>query len=251
LLGESLFRAFYPALFQGDLPAEQRYTDELTALAERAGDYWLQGLSRLNQGNLHVERGETDRAALRLDEGLFLIRQAGDAFGYASVQNARGELARARGDLVLARDAYEEVLLVGEQLGSKRQLGVGSGNLGDVLTRLGDWAGGLARQQLALQINQALGERRQTACLLFRAAEGLMHLGDPELAAQIIGAASASLEKRPIKYSLADREAIDRCRQAIAEHLPPVRARELEREGKALTLEEAVLRVLAFQPSAA
>jgi predicted ATPase/tRNA A-37 threonylcarbamoyl transferase component Bud32 len=251
LLGESLFRAFYPALFQGDLPAQERYTDELTALAERAGDYWLQGLARVTQGGLHAERGETDRAARRLDEGLFLIRQAGDAFGYSWVQNARGELARARGDLVLARAAYEEVLRAAEQVGSKRHLGVGSGNLGDVLTQLGDWAGGFARQQLALQINQVLGERRQTACLLFRAGEGLMHLGDPELAAQIIGAASASLEKRPIKYSPADREAIDRCRRAIAEHLPPLRAQELEQEGKALTLDEAVLRVLAFQPSSA
>ncbi|MGZ3445877.1 MAG: ATP-binding protein, partial [Myxococcaceae bacterium] len=250
LLGESLFRAFYPALFQGDLPAQQRYTDELTELSERVGDYRLQGLSRLNQGLLDGERGETDRAARRLDEGLFLSRRAGDAFGYGLLQNARGELARASGDHALARAAYEEEIRVGEQLGCKRFLAMGNGNLGDVLTRLGDSGAGLKRQQLCLQINQVLGERRSIASTLFHAAEALLYLGDPELAARIVGAASASLEKRPMKYGPADRGAIDRCRRAIAEHLPAVRVHELELEGKALTLEEAVLRVLAFQPSA-
>ena len=40
-----------------------------------------------------------------------------------------------------------------------------------------------------------------------------------------------------------------RFRRAIAERLPPEALERLRREGAELTLEEAILRVISFQPS--
>ena len=81
---------------------------------------------------------------------------------------------------------------------------------------------------------------------LLNAAEAVMQLGDPELAARVMGAADASLEKFPINTWL--RTAGQR--NGFAERLPSrfARLERLRQEGAGLTLEEAVLRVAAFRP---
>jgi len=122
-------------------------------------------------------------------------------------------------------------------------------NLGLVSSSQGDWSDSLPRFKSALQINQGLGERRNQPFVLLMAAEAVMRLGDPELAARVMGAADASLERFPIHYSTSDREPIERFRRAIAERVPPERLQRLRREGAGLTLEEAMLRVVAFHPS--
>jgi hypothetical protein len=112
----------------------------------------------------------------------------------------------------------------------------------------GDWSDALQRMKTALQSYEGLGERFNVPCVLINAAEAIMHLGDPELAARVMGAADASLERYPIKYGASDRGPMERFRRAIAERLPPERLGRLSREGARLTLEEAMLRVVAFRP---
>jgi hypothetical protein len=69
------------------------------------------------------------------------------------------------------------------------------------------------------------------------------------LAEQMVDALEAAHARFPIHYSASDREPIERFRRAIAERLPPEALERLRREGAALTLEEAMLRVVAFHPS--
>jgi predicted ATPase/tRNA A-37 threonylcarbamoyl transferase component Bud32/tetratricopeptide (TPR) repeat protein len=250
-LGESLHRAGWTAQFQGDLPAMQRFTDELTELAERRGDRRFRALARSNQSLLAAELGDVPRAVSLADEALELMREVGDAYAYGQFQNARGEVARLAGDDARAKVAYEAELRVAEQLGCKRFLAVGNGNLGQVSASQGRWSDSLQRLKIALQVQQGLGERRNLPIQLLNAAEALMHLGDPELAARVMGAADALLDSLPIHAMASDRGPTERFRRAIADRIPSELLERLRREGAALTLEEAMLRVVAFPPSTA
>jgi hypothetical protein len=120
---------------------------------------------------------------------------------------------------------------------------------GSDLDNKGDWSDALQRLKIALQIQQGLGERRNMPTALLNAAEAVMHLGDPELAARVMGAADASLDRLPIHAMASDRGPTERFRRAIAEQIPSEQLERLRREGAALTLEEAMLRVVAFPPS--
>ena len=182
------------------------------------------------------------------DEAIELIRQVGDAYSYGFFQNVRGEFARLAGDHARARVAYEEALRVGKQLGCRRYLALGNGNLGSVSANQGDWSDALQRTKTALKSYEGLGERFNLPCVLINAAEAIMHLGDPELAARVMGAADASLERFPIQYGASDRGPLERFRRAIAEQFLPEQLGRLRREGARLTLEEAMLRVAAFRP---
>jgi len=77
-----------------------------------------------------------------------------------------------------------------------------------------------------------------------------MHLGDPELAARLVGAADASLETLPIHYWAPDRGPTERLRRSLADRFTTERLALLHDEGAALTLEEAMLEVRAFQQPA-
>jgi hypothetical protein len=101
----------------------------------------------------------------------------------------------------------------------------------------------------AMQINHALGERRNLPLQLFSVAEMVMHLGSPDLAGRLMGAGEGLLAKLPIHYYSADRGPLARFRQAIAERVPADRLASLRQEGAALSVEEAILRVLNFNPA--
>jgi predicted ATPase/serine/threonine protein kinase len=249
LLGEGLYRVGLTALFQGDLPALERFTEDLAELGERLGAPRLRALAGSNRAAVESERDNVARAIALADESLELMRQVGDAYAYGFLQNVFGELTRLAGDHTRAKAAYEAELRIAEQLGCKRFLTVGNANLGQVAAAEGDWTTALQRTKTALQINHALGERRNMPLQLLTAAEVVMHLGSPDLAGRLIGAAEALLATLPIHYWAADQKPLERFRQMIAERLSPDRLASLRQEGATLTLEEAIQRVLGFSSS--
>ncbi len=64
-----------------------------------------------------------------------------------------------------------------------------------------------------------------------------------------MGAADASLERLPIQFMASDRGPTERFRRAIAKQVPSELLERLRQEGAGLTLEEAVLQLLAYPPS--
>jgi hypothetical protein len=112
----------------------------------------------------------------------------------------------------------------------------------------GDWVTALQRMKVALQINHALGERRNLPLQLHTAADVVMHLGDLDLAGRLMGAADALLAKLPIHYWASDQKPLERFRRTIAERIPPDRLARLREEGAALGLEAALLQIYGFNP---
>src|SRR5262249_34007795 len=126
---------------------------------------------------------------------------------------------------------------------------VSHANLGMLAAAEGDWNTALQRVKAAVQINHALGERRNMPLQLHTAAEVVMNLGDLDLAGRLMGAADALLAKLPIHYWASDQGPLQRFRQTIAKRIPPERLASLREEGAALSLEEAILLVNAINPS--
>src|SRR5262249_28389540 len=249
LLGEGLYRVGLTALFQDDLSGLERFAEELAAVGDGLGSPRLRALAGSNRAAVESERNNVAQAIRYADESLELMRQVGDAYAYGFFQNVLGELTRLGGDYARAKVAYEAELRIAEQLGCKRFLTVGNANLAQVAAAEGDWTTALHRTKTALQINHALGERRNMPLQLLTAAEVVMHLRAPDLAGRLIGAAEASLATLPIHYWAADQKSLERLRQTTAERLSPDRLARLRREGATLTLEEAILGVLSFSPS--
>jgi predicted ATPase len=249
LLGEGLYRVGLTLLFQDDLPALERCTEDLAELGERLKSPRFRSLSNSHRAALEAERGNVGRAVALADESLELMRHVGDAYAYGFFQNVLGELTRLAGDHPRAKAAYEAELRFAEQLGCKRFLTVGNANLGMLAAAEGDWITALHRTKAALQINHALGERRNMPLQLHTAAEVVMHLGDLDLAGRLMGAADALLVKLPIHYWASDQVPLQRFRQTIAKRIPPDQLGRLRQEGAALSLEEAILRVLGFNPT--
>jgi hypothetical protein len=113
----------------------------------------------------------------------------------------------------------------------------------------GDWTTALQRTKVGIQINHALGERRNMPLQLHCAAEAVMHLGAQDLAGRLMGAADGLLAKLPIHYWASDQKPLERFHRAIAEQIPPERLATLRKEGALLSLEEAILRIFGFDPS--
>jgi predicted ATPase/tRNA A-37 threonylcarbamoyl transferase component Bud32 len=248
LLGEGLYRVGLTALFQDDLQALERFTDDLDELGKRLRQPRFRALAGSNRAAVESERDNVARAIVLADESLEIMRRVGDAYAYGFFQNVLGELTRLAGDHARAKAAYEAELRVAEQLGCKRFLTVGNANLGMVAAAEGDWTTALQRTKTAMQINHALGERRNMPLQLLTAAEVVMHLGAPDLAARLCGTADALLAMLPIHYWAADEKPLARFRQKIAERLAPDRLAKLREEGAALSLEEAILGILSFNP---
>jgi non-specific serine/threonine protein kinase len=251
LLADVLYRAGLTELFVGDLAGHDRVTSELEHLAARLGDTRCRALAHSSRAFLAMELGQADQGAAEAELALTLIREVGDAYSYGFFSNFRSEVARLGGDLELASAGYEEVVRVGEQLGCKRFLIIGNGNLGMTFLEQGDWARALRQLKFSLLGNQALGERRNLPAALINTAEAVLHLGNPDLGARVLGAADALLAAAPIHYAVSDRAPHERARRAIATSLPPERLDALQREGAALGTAEVILRVLAFDPEGA
>jgi len=249
LLGEGLYRIGLTLLFQDDLPGLDRCTGELAELGVRSRSPRFHALASSHRAALEAERGNVDGAISLADESLALMRQVGDAYAYGFFQNVLGELTRLKGDHPRAKAAYETELRFAEQLGCKRFLTVGHGNLGMVAAAEGDWITALQRMKAAVQINHALGERRNLPLQLHTAANVVMHLGSEDLAGRLMGAADALLAKLPIHYWASDQGPLVRFRQAIAERIPADRLARLRQEGAALSLEDAILQFLGFTPA--
>jgi predicted ATPase/tRNA A-37 threonylcarbamoyl transferase component Bud32 len=249
LLGEGLYRVGLTLLFQDDLPTLERCTVELAELGERLGSPRFRSLAASHRAALEAENGNIGRSIALADESLELMRQVGDAYAYGFFQNVLGELTRLGGDLTRAKTAYEVELRFAEQLGCKRFLAVGNANLGMVAAAEGDWTTALQRTKVGIQINHALGERRNMPLQLHCAAEAVMHLGAPDLAGRLMGVADGLLAKLPIHYWASDQKPLERFRRAIAEQIPSERLATLRQEGALLTLEDAILRIFGFNPS--
>ncbi|MEO6889554.1 MAG: LuxR C-terminal-related transcriptional regulator [Ktedonobacteraceae bacterium] len=175
-----------------------------------------------------------------VEESLALFRELSHQPGIAQALNILGEIARYSGDDDHARHAYEECLAVSQQTGETRRIVFMYNNLTFIALHEGEArrARDLGRQ--GLQLARASNNRLELATVLALLAGALGALGQPELAARLLGASERALERLGAFHVPNDRREIDAMIAAVRAQLDDATFQATWAQGRELTLEQAV-----------
>jgi DNA-binding CsgD family transcriptional regulator len=168
--------------------------NQALAVAQAAGDGWNEGYALGTRAALAARAGQLREAEQLASASVTVMRRIDHQWGAARALLGLGDLARLRGHPGEAHSRYVEALPILQQVGARPEIARCLAGLGRVAMDLG--ATGQARQQLAgsLRLSQATGARIGVARGLEAFAALAIHEHRPELAVQLIAAASALRE---------------------------------------------------------
>jgi predicted ATPase/DNA-binding CsgD family transcriptional regulator len=168
--------------------------NQALAVAQAAGDGWNEGYALGTRAALAARAGQLREAEQLASASLTVMRRIDHQWGAARALLGLGDLARLRGHPGEAHSRYVEALPILQEVGARPEIARCLAGLGRVAMDLG--AIGQARQQLAgsLRLSQATGARIGVARGLEAFAALALHEHRPELAVQLIAAASALRE---------------------------------------------------------
>ncbi len=212
------------------------------AVAQAAGDGWNEGYALGTRAAVAARTGKLREAEQLASASVNVMRRIDHQWGVARALLGLGDLARLRAHPGEAHSWYVEALPILQQVGARPEIARCLAGLGRVAMDLG--ATGEARQHLAgsLQLSHATGARIGVARGLEAFAALAIHERQPELAVQLIAAASALRETAglpPLPGARAERYL------APARRLGDAAVARLWARGLALSSEDAV--ALALQ----
>jgi len=243
LRGEALVGTGILERVRGDVGKARKLFTEAWALGEKIGDADIIASALNGLGIIAaVERDETAARAF-LEEGLRVSRAAKNQRYIGIFLNNLGEHARRRGDYAEARRLYAESLIIQRELGNTHIVAIALGNLGRVSYLQNDFAAAREFYTESLEINRSLGDLNSIALLLDGFA-GLTADAQPELAAELLGAANALRRKIGSAFDQADADFYERIYQMVKANLEKEDLAKHLSVGGALKLEQAVLLAL-------
>ena len=202
-------------------------------LGDRLSTAWA--LSHLSSTQL----GKAD-AMVIAQEALALFRALNHQPGIAHTLNIIGEIARHAGDDALARGAYEECLDLCLKTGEARRVAIMLFNLAFLAQHEGDHHGAIVKTRRAMQIAHEMNNRGEIAWCLPIIASSLAALGQPQLAARLLGTSEAFLERLGTIIMPADEQEFTRIRTQVCAQLGDAAFEAARQEGRQMTLEQAV-----------
>ena len=220
-------------------PIAEESVSILRETAEGSGDL-VCALVCLGQSRFLA--GDLEGAAAVLAEALALSRVIQPQFWITYALYWQGLVAQARGDLALARAAFDEGLARGLEEGYNQPIA----HLGTMRGRLalaeGDVDGALHWFTVALPALRRLKNHWSTIILVedlaqIAAARGG---GDTERAARLLGAAANLREEAGARELPAEREALDRIGQSVRDTLGGAELEAAIQAGRALGLSQAL-----------
>jgi len=231
-------------------------------------------------GNVALQQGNLDLAESLYEEGIALRREIDDLDGISSLLNNMGIVAEFRGDFEAARTLHGEALSIRRQIDDPRAIAFSLGNLGHILRRMGKLAEARHRLEEAISIQREIGDRPSLANLLdnlgnvvsaqgdYKEARGLYaeslaimsDLKDVWETSQLLediarllsqedqnfdalvllNAAGAMREAFDASWPEAEQAALDLFEQNIEKTLGAEFARECAKEGKAMSMDQAI-----------
>jgi predicted ATPase/DNA-binding CsgD family transcriptional regulator len=182
------------ALHTGQAEQGADRVNQALAVAQAAGDGWNEGYALGTRAALAARAGRLREAEQLASASVTVMRRIDHQWGAARALLGLGDLARLRGHPGEAHSRYVEALPILQEVGARPEIARCLAGLGRVAMDLG--ATGQARQQLAgsLRLSQATGARIGVARGLEAFAALAIHEHRPELAVQLIAAASALRE---------------------------------------------------------
>ena len=179
------------------------------------------------------------------EEAIALARRVGELPLLAQALNILGELTRVSGDDERALAAYEEGLEVVRAAGDRTHEAMLVGNLSFIAEHRGDYEEALRLCVEAVRLSWALGRRLVLAATMAQMAGAYLGLGHPERGAVLMGASEEALRRLGVDPSPGDTPELDRVAAALAAELGEERLAALLAEGARLSLDEAVMMALS------
>jgi tetratricopeptide (TPR) repeat protein len=173
-------------------------------------------------------------------EGLALFRKLNDKPGLAFAFNSLGEMARLQGDYEGAQRYYEESLTIVLETGERQREAMLLNNMSFVAHRQQNYPLALHYSQRSLIIAREVKSEFRQACFLATTAGPFAALGQPELAARLLGASHARYEAFSMKHMPADQLELDVYEAATRNQLGDQAFEEAWLAGQKLSLQEAV-----------
>ena len=188
LLGASVIE-----LIRGDLPRARGHAERAAAAYAEADEPTLEAKALVQLASITNASGDPERSLVLTERAAPVLRDAGelDVLGIALMADA--ESSRRLGDLDRARRAALEAIELRASRGNTRGAGFARVVLADIEQRRGDNAEAARLLVLSLPVASELEDLESLAPNLFVAAATLAACDDHAAAAQVLGAAEATL----------------------------------------------------------
>jgi non-specific serine/threonine protein kinase len=228
------------ALRQGDFALAANVGEESLALSETFGEQLAIARSSFYLALPLLSLGDSARSRNLFERSRVLYEESNKPYWVTTVISCLGELARAEGNLSIAKDLDEQTVARCRRLDDKVALSFALVNLGMVLIRLGE----LDRSQELLQERFALQMELGGGVWLFLDLMALGFLanakGQPVRAIRLLAASDALRETGGFVLDGGDRPDFESNLDSLRLQLDPALFAAAWAEGKALTIEQAV-----------
>lgn len=210
------------------------------SLAREVGDERLEALVLCYLGTVAAGPENDDAALETLQLGLSHARRLDSPQLIAHGLTVLGELMRANGQPDRAEDAYREALDLNAQVGDRHYEAINTLNMGHALMAQGRVREALPYYQSGIKLATGIGSRLMMAWNLSGWAVAYHLLGQPQLAARLIGAAQATLEALGANHGPVDQPMQDRREQILRDDLGSDTYEALVGQGRRMSLEEGI-----------
>jgi predicted ATPase/DNA-binding CsgD family transcriptional regulator len=233
---------------QGDYAAAAEFLARSLQVARELGDKYRIGAALENLGEIVLAQGDSNRARLLLEEGLGLFREQHDNFGIGLCLQDLGIALLREGDHHQAQRRFEEALALYRAIGEQRFSAVVLYELGQVARAQEDDSRAASLFMESLQAAHSLGDRIFVGLDLGGLAAIASGESKSARAAHLFGASDAIIDAAGRRWFQIDRETFERAKAAAYAELGAERWKAAVKEGRAMSLDEAV--AYALEPGA-
>ena len=225
-------------LHYGDHDRARKLYEQVVQLS---GDRDPQGLpfSLVNLADVADRQGDYEAAKGYYEQALSAIGSEGDAWATAYALGSYGQSAARHGDFDMAHERYQEALAIYRATGDERGEARVMTSLAELASAQGDDESARGLFYDALRIRCRLGDS-QGICASLERMSGSAMRDDAMRAARILAAASAMRERTGARLSLKDQAQLDQQLATLQASLGDERFQRAWRDGRLLTLDDAL-----------
>ncbi len=239
--------AIVPYELLGDLAAARVVLAESLATARELGDEWALALALSDAGYLDLVERHWSSAGVHLERALALSRRLGDEASVAFNLKNLARVSRYQGDDDRALALFEQSLAMYRRLGLPAAV---------PMYHLGDWA--LRRREMsramsclteALLVGISSGKQDAIVLSLAGLARLAVAVGQPEVAAWLIGGADALRQRAGVTIPLEDRRELEHAVDDVRSTLGEQTYRVATARGEATPIARLTAETLAWAQS--
>jgi predicted ATPase/DNA-binding CsgD family transcriptional regulator len=240
LRAKALNAAGWLSFLQGDYERGKLFNSEALTIYRELGDEINSAWALIFLGSQCTgSLSEIKESFALIEEALDLFRAQDDKPGIIRALNSLGEAARLDGDYDRAWRAYEECLALCHESGDRLREAFAFGNLGLVAQHQGRYEQAESHMIKALRLLIDLNTKYVLALALVILSGPVAARGNPERAAQLLGASDALLKAMGLGLQPADQPEVDRFTAAVREQLDEETYQSAWAKGQAMSLEQA------------